>query len=81
MKKQTICTAAIEALRKNGKSMTASAIHDSIVQNDLYQFKAKDPLSILKSELRKHTEGVTLPVKKGISYFKIQEDGTYWLAK
>lgn len=77
MKKQTICTAAIETLRTNGKAMRASEIYDFIIKNNLYQFKAKEPLNILKSELRKHSEGITLTGKSGTKHFQIQKDGSY----
>lgn len=77
MKKHTICTAAIETLKTNGKAMRANEIYDFIVKNNLYQFRAKEPLSILKSELRKHSEGITLAGKSGTKYFQIQKDGSY----
>jgi len=77
MKKQTICTAAIETLKTNGKVMRANEIYDFIIKNNLYQFKAKDPLSILKSELRKHSAGITLAGKTGTKHFQLQKDGYY----
>lgn len=81
MKKQTICTAAMEALRKNGKSMSVKDIYDFIVKNNLYEFKAKEPLSILKSTLRKHTLGIETKQKKGISYFTIDSAEKYQTLK
>ena len=79
MKKQTICSAAIEALEKNNKPLSAQSIFDYITKNNLYDFKAKSPLSILKSELRKHSEGITLPLKARVKYFQLLNDGNYWL--
>ena len=71
MKKHTICGAAIVAINDNGKPMTAQAIYDYIIKNNLYDFKAKEPLSILKSELRKHTEGVNNSGRTSIKYKRI----------
>lgn len=79
MKKHTICTAAIDTLKTNGKAMRANEIYDFIIKNHLYQFKAKEPLSILKSELRKHSEGIELAGKSGNKYFVFQKDKTYSL--
>ena len=79
MKNNTISSAAIEVLKKNDKPMSAEEIHNSIIQQNLYQFKAKEPLSILKSELRKHSEGIELKGKSGTKYFVFQKDKTYTL--
>jgi restriction system protein len=79
MKKHTITTAAIEVLTRIGKPRSAEEIYSSIIQQNLYQFKAKEPLSILKSELRKHSEGIELKGKSGTKYFVFQKDKTYML--
>jgi restriction system protein len=79
MKKNTITSAAIEVLKKNAKPLSAEEIYDSILKQQLYEFKAKEPLSILKSELRKHSEGIELKGKSGTKYFVFQKDKTYAL--
>lgn len=81
MEKHTICSAAREIIKKNQKPMTALEIYDLIVREKLYAFKAKQPLAILKSTLRKHTEGVASGAKMGIPYFKMDESGRYHLLK
>ncbi|MBK7649442.1 MAG: hypothetical protein IPJ20_00060 [Flammeovirgaceae bacterium] len=77
MKKQTICTAAIQALKSNDRPMNADEIYDFIIKNDLYKFKAKSPKSILRAELRRHTSGVLLRAKKGNDLFKLNDSGLY----
>jgi restriction system protein len=79
MKKFTISNAAIEVLKKSDKPLLAEEIYNSIIQQNLYQFKAKEPISILKSELRKHSEGIVLAGKSGTKYFVFQKDKTYSL--
>lgn len=77
MKKQTICTAALEALKSNNKPMSADEIYDFIIKNDLYKFKAKNPISVLKAELRKHTSDVIHRGKKGNDHFRLNDSGLY----
>ncbi|MEQ1586832.1 MAG: HTH domain-containing protein [Cyclobacteriaceae bacterium] len=79
MKKITITSAAVEVLNKIAKPLSAEEIYDSILKQQLYEFKAKEPLSILKSELRKHSEGIELKGKGGTKYFVFQKDKTYAL--
>jgi hypothetical protein len=79
MRKHTICSAAIEALNSAGKALTIKELFEFISSKSLYQFKAKEPLSILKSTLRKHTSGVISKEKIGVSYFKLTNDGKYQL--
>jgi hypothetical protein len=53
----TIADAAKDALQKLGKPATVGEIHQEIVKRKLFTFKAKDPVSILGSALRRRTEG------------------------
>lgn len=79
MKKSTICSAAIEALVVAGKPLSAKMIYEVIKQHNLYEFKAQNPLSILKAELRKHSEGINSPMRSRITHFQVQSDGTFWI--
>jgi hypothetical protein len=79
MKKHTICSAAIESLNKASRPLSINELFESINSNNLYQFKAKNPISILKSTMRKHTEGVVTKESKGISHFRLNSDGKYQL--
>jgi hypothetical protein len=81
MKKHTICSAAIQALTNAGKPLSINELFDFINSNSLYQFKAKEPINILRSTIRKHTTGVTSREKLGISYFRLDNDGKYQLLK
>lgn len=79
MKKRTIREAAIEALKRSGKSLSAKDIYKIIIDHDLYRFNAENPEHIVKVEIRRHCEGVDFPTAKLNKYFKILLDGTYWI--
>ncbi len=66
----TIIKAAIEALKLEERPMTAEELYDAICRRKLYSFGAKDPLSILRSELRRHTVSFTGKTKSPISLLK-----------
>ena len=53
----TIIEAAIKVLRSNNRPMSAQAIYDQICKEKLFDFKAKDPVAILKAQLRRNCVG------------------------
>lgn len=81
MKKRTICEAAIEALTKNSTSMTLQEIYDAILKHDLYQFKAANPVSVLRSELIKHSIGAVNKNQSSTKYFRLNENNKFDLLK
>ena len=50
----TILDACVTVLKDHGDAMHAKDILNEINQKNLFTFKAKDPLGMLKSTLRKH---------------------------
>ncbi len=50
----TILDACMEVLQKAKAPLTAEQIYDEIQRRGLYQFKAKDPRSVVRGTLRKH---------------------------
>lgn len=53
---------AIEFVLKNSKRlMTHKEIYESLIENNLYAFGAKDPLSVVRGKLRKHCYGLDFP--------------------
>src|SRR5579859_250354 len=79
MKRRTIREAAKEALLRAGRPLSANAIYDLIIEQDLYRFNAENPAGIVKIEIRRHCEGVEFPTAKPAKYFQILKDGTYWI--
>ncbi len=49
--------AALVVLKKSNAPLSAEEIYKQICQESLFNFEAKDPLSILKAQLRKNTLG------------------------
>lgn len=79
MKKRTIKEAAIEALKRSGKPLSIKDIYAVIITDDLYRFNAIHPINILKTEIRRHCEGVDFPTANATKYFQILSDGRYWI--
>lgn len=55
----TIIDAAVTALKAANKPLSADEIYDEICKGNLFHFGAKDPMAILKAQLRKYTVGFT----------------------
>jgi len=53
----TIIEAALTVLKAANKSLTRDEIYDAICRENLFDFKAQDPKSILNAQLRKNTLG------------------------
>jgi restriction system protein len=79
MKKRTIREAAIEALKRSGKPLSASEVYNFIIEHNLYRFNAENPSNIVKVAIRRQCEGVEFPTAKPNKFFKILLDGTYWM--
>ena len=52
----TIAEAAAAVLREVYRPMDALEIHTRIIRRELYEFKAKDPISVISTVLRKGTQ-------------------------
>ena len=50
----TILDAVVTVLSAEGKPRTCAEIHQLIVDRQLFTFRAKDPVGIIRSALRKH---------------------------
>jgi restriction system protein len=68
----TIIQAALEVLNSENRPMSSEEIYDLICKRSLYSFGAKDPLSIVRAELRRHSIGFTGKTKA--SSAKVKED-------
>lgn len=55
----TILEAAIKVLKSTNKPMTAQEIYEQICKEKLFSFGAKDPVAILKAQLRRNSLGFT----------------------
>jgi restriction system protein len=76
--KITMVEAARRVLTELGRPATAREIHAEIVQRELFQFGAKDPVSVLGSALRRRTKGSAK--LSGPAMFETPHKGLYELA-
>lgn len=79
MKRRTIKEAAVEALKQNEKPLSVRDIYNYIIEQDLYRFNAINPENTLKTEIRRHCEGLDFPTASPTKYFQILRDGKYWI--
>lgn len=79
MKSPTIIDAISQVLQESKTSLSIAVIYNKIVENNYYVFKAQDPLSVVRVELRRHCVGVDFPTASSKKYFQILKDGTYCL--
>lgn len=75
----TIIDAIVKVLKDSNIPLSVKVIYDRIVANDYYQFKAQDSLSVVRVEIRRHSQGVDFPTASKRKYFQILNDGTYCL--
>jgi len=57
----TIIEAIVNVLKEHGKPLSHKDIYDFIINKDYYSFGAKDPVSVVRGEIRKHCYGVDFP--------------------
>jgi restriction system protein len=70
----TIIESAIEVLRSEKRPMLAEEIYRVICSKGLFKFGAKDPISVLRAELRRHSTGFTGKTKSAIARLKQDEN-------
>lgn len=73
----TIYEAAIQVMREAGKPLSPNEIHDLIVERKLYDFKARNSMSVLRSAIRSRTENINNPSSSPVRYFRIIDEGKY----
>lgn len=66
-----------EVLRAAGRSMTADEIYSEIIRQALYEFRARKPLDVVKTQLRRHCKDVDFPTAHRRKYFGLDSDGRY----
>jgi hypothetical protein len=53
----TIIEAIKDVMQSAGKPMTPRDVLAEITRRNLYQFKAQDPLGVVRAQMRQHSEG------------------------
>ena len=68
----TIVEAIRVILNQHPEGLTSKEIHDQIIQQKLYDFKAKNPVGVVNGELRRRCIGLDFPTAHPVKQFKIQ---------
>jgi HB1, ASXL, restriction endonuclease HTH domain len=80
MNQQTVEKAIIQVLQKNSAGLSPAEITKKIIDQNLYKFKAKSPISIVNHTIRKNCAGINIAISNnGHRAFKLKSDGTYHL--
>ena len=77
---KSIHQVATEVLAEHGTPMSVEQIYKIMVTRNLYEFKAKNPTSVLRSQLRRHTANDKSKNKAKIQSFEITADGRFKLS-
>lgn len=78
--KKAIHDIAAQILAEKQKPMTADEIFEAITSQGLYEFKAKSPKSVLRSQLRRHSANLSGAHQAAQKIFKMSPDGQFTLA-
>lgn len=70
----TIIKAITEVIKRENKPLTHQEIYSLIVKQNLYEFKAQDPLNIVRIMIRRHCYGLKFPSSNKTKYFKVLID-------
>lgn len=80
MKEGTIPWAISEVLKRAGNPLTVREIYQAIVEQNLYIFKADDPIHVVYTQARRHCVDFDIPSAiNRKKYFSITSNGKYFL--
>jgi restriction system protein len=75
----TIVEAIQRVLGQALEPLSVDQIHSLILDRTLYSFKAVDPKSVVRSQVRRHCLGLDFPSASPVKYFKLAGDDRYSL--
>ncbi len=77
--KKAIHQVAADILAEQGQPMSVEQIYEIVVARGLYEFKAKNPMSVLRSQLHRHSNNDTSRNKAKVQSFDVTADGRFKL--
>jgi hypothetical protein len=77
--KKSIHQVAADVLAEHKRPMTADEIYEVILAKDLYEFNAKSPKSVLRSQLRRHSARGSAGTTNTKPIFKVSPEGLFSL--
>lgn len=75
--KTTIVGAISEVLRNASGPLSAREAYEAIVRDQLYSFRAVDPLNVVTAQIRRHTKELDFPSAGALKHFTIDADGRF----
>lgn len=76
--RRTIVQAVIEVMKLRGRPMTVTEVYEAIISDGLYTFNTDTPVHVVRSQIRRHCEGLDFPSSSPTKHF-IMQNGAYWL--
>ncbi|MCB1140986.1 MAG: hypothetical protein H7A24_16525 [Leptospiraceae bacterium] len=76
LRQRYIKTAILEILKKETNPLAPKEVYEKIISEGLYNFKAKNPISLISTELRSYCKGVNTSTSKEPKLFEMV-DGKY----
>lgn len=80
MDRRTIVEAIIEVMKLAQRPLTVKEAYDAIIEHDLYTFNTDQPVYVVRSQIRRHCQGIDFASASPTKYFAMR-DGAYWLAQ
>ena len=71
----TIIEAVLAVMREANKPLSAAEVYDGILRRGLYKFGAKDPLNLVRAQMRRHSVSYERPAGATTRYLeKVDKD-------
>lgn len=74
----TIVEAIKEVMKRTHKPLTPTEVYQAIVAAGLYNFRAKNPVAIVTTQIRRHCKGLDLPKATGTKHFESRGENRYF---
>lgn len=75
----TIIEAVVEALKAASGPLTAQEVLDEIQRRELYAFRSKQALSIVRTQMQRHSRGYDRPSASSTKYLEHLKDDRFRL--
>lgn len=77
----TIIEAIKTVMRRAGKALNAREAYVAILDQNLYEFRAKEPLHVVRMQIRRHCKGLDFPSALPAKHFKMKRNRRYYPLK
>jgi hypothetical protein len=75
----TIVDAINAVMQQKARPLTPSEIYAAIIQSGLYEFHTDDPVSVVRSQIRRRCINLDFPTAASKKFFRSSNDGKYYL--